>query len=147
MTDLSTRSARINEQLVQYWHELKADRPLPFEHEINAEQLKNIWYSCFLITVKSGGFAYDYLGKELLDAYGDDLTGREITEALLYPHPEALFTSFRAVSATAQPVTEDGEFINSKGQNIKYRSSVLPLASRGRNGVAFLLGGMRWKAF
>ncbi len=141
------RGARINEQLAQYWHELKADHPLPFEHEISAESLKNIWDSCFLITVKQNGFAYDYLGKDLLDAYGDDLTGREITETLLYPHPESLFSKFREVVKSAAPTTDDNEFTNSKGQKIKYRSSILPLASRARPGVAFLLGGMRWKAF
>ncbi len=147
MTEHTERAARINEKLVQYWHELRGDRPMPFEHEVSAEALKDIWGSCYLITVKQEGFAYDYLGQELLAAYGDDLTGREITEALLYPHPESLFARFKEVVKTVQPTTDDGEFTNSLGQNIKYRASVLPLASRGRAGVAFLLGGMRWKAF
>lgn len=147
MNETMPRRARINEQLTEYWHELRADHPLPFEHEINAESLRDIWSSCFLVTVKPQGFAYDYIGKELLDAYGDDLTGREITETLLYPHPRTLFDTFKHVVASAEPATEDGEFTNSKGRLIKYRSSVLPLAGRGRAGVSFLLGGMRWKAF
>ena len=147
MNEPSARGARINEQLVQYWHELRGDHPLPFEHEINAEALKEIWDSCYLVTVKPNGFSYDYLGRDLLAAYGDDLTGREITETLLYPHPESLFAKFRDVCKSASPATDESEFTNSHGHNIKYRSSVLPLAARGRAGVSFLLGGMRWKAF
>jgi hypothetical protein len=147
MNEATTRALRINEQLMQYWHELKGERPLPLESEINTDALKDIWPSCFLITVKPNGFAYDYLGRDLLEAYGDDLTGREITEALLYPHPPTLFAKFRDIVNTAIPATDDSEFTNSRGAHVKYRSSVVPFASRGREGVSFLLGGMRWKLF
>ena len=147
MSETPARAGRINEQLMQYWHELCAGRPLPYESEINTEALKDIWPSCFLITVSDEGFAYDYLGRDLLEAYGDDLTGREITETLLYPHPPSLFNTFNLVCNMANPTTDDSEFINSRGLHVKYRSSVLPLAARGREGVSFLLGGMRWKLF
>lgn len=139
--------SRINEKLIQYWDELRGNRPLPLESEINTDALKDIWGACFLITVKPNGFAYDYLGGDLLAAYGDDLTGREITETLLYPHPKALFEQFGEVKKTARPATDENEFTNSRQQNIKYRSSVVPFAARERDGVSFLLGGMRWKAF
>lgn len=147
MSESPARAMRINEQLVAYWHELRGDRPLPFEHEINSEKLADIWGGCFLVTVTPGGFGYDYLGRDLLEAYGDDWTGREITETLLYPHPAALFAIFRQVKASGEPSTDDGEFTNSHGALIKYRSSVLPLAAHGQPGVQFLLGGMRWKRF
>ena len=147
MHDPATRPTRINEQLAQYWHELRGERRLPFEHEINLEALKDIWPSCFLVAVTENGFAYDYLGEALLDAYGDDLTGREITEMLLYPHPPSLFATFQKVCTTAEPLTAESAFLNSHGATIRYRSSVLPFTSRGRTAVSFLLGGMRWKMF
>lgn len=138
---------RINELLQLYWQELKGNRPLPLEHEVSAEALKDIWNSCFLVVKRHGSFAYEYLGTDLLDAYGDDLTGKEITEALLYPHPKSLFEAFQAVSTTALPAMDEGEFTNARGQVVKYRSCVLPLAAQGGDGVAFLLGGMKWKAY
>ncbi len=144
----SKHPIRINEELQQYWHELKGERALPLEHEINTETLKDIWGSCFLLSVRpNGSFAYDYLGKDLLAAYGDDITGREITETLVYPHPPTLFTRFQEVVNTRQPAMDENEFTNSRGSVVKYRSCVLPFTAHGRTDVAFLLGGMKWKAF
>lgn len=136
---------RINEFLLQYWQDLKAARPLPFEHEISADTLRGHWPSCYLVAVKATGFGYEHLGAALCQAYGDDFTGREITEALVYPHPPSLFASFARVVETAKPTTDESQFTNRDGATVKYRAVVLPFASRGRSGVAFLLGGMRWK--
>lgn len=141
------RTARINEQLAQYWHELRSDRTLPFEHEISSDALSDIWENCYLVTASPKGFAYDYMGNNLLAAYGDGMLGREVSEMLIYPHPESLLTKFRTVCMSGVPAMDEGEFTNSRGQKIKYRSSVLPFTARGRSDVAFLLGGMRWKTF
>lgn len=147
MTELSSRPVRINELLQQYWHELRGDRPLPLESEINAQALGEIWPSCYLISVRAHGFAYDYLGPDLVTAYGDDFTGHEIAETLVYPHPPSLFSTFQNVCKTMQPALDDSEFTNSRGMRVKYRSCVLPLGGNSRTGVAFLLGGMKWKAY
>lgn len=143
----TSRATRINEHLQQYWHELAGDRPFPLESEISTEALRDIWPSCYLVSVKPHGFSYDYLGSDLVAAYGDDLTGREVTERLLYPHPPTLLARFTEVVETAQARMDESEFTNLRGDKIKYRSCVLPLGARGRDGVAFLLGGMKWKAF
>lgn len=146
-SEMPARHTRINEQLQQYWHELANGRAYPLESEINTDLIKDIWPSCFLVTVKNSSFAYDYLGTSLIEAYGDDITGREVTEQLLYPHPPALLSSFKRVVLSGQPEMDDSEFTNANGTLVKYRSCILPLGARGRDGVAFLLGGMKWKAF
>ena len=120
---------------------------MPMEGDISLDALKDIWPSCFLVTVKDGKFAYSYLGEELVEAYGDDLTGKEIAETLVYPHPPSLVKTFVAVASSGVPKVDESEFVNSCGDTVKYRSCVLPLAGRDGNSVAFLLGGMKWKAF
>jgi hypothetical protein len=147
MNQTISHPLRINEQLQQYWYELRADRPLPFENEVNTDALSEIWPHCFLIKCLGNKFAYAYLGDSLVEAYGDNLTGREITETLLYPHPASLLKTFQAVYDEAIPRMDDSHFINSHGTEIRYRSCVLPLATSGRSGVAFLLGGMKWKGY
>jgi hypothetical protein len=146
-TDHSHRRPRINEQLQQYWHELRGDRPYPLESEVSPENLGDIWPACYLISVRDGKFAYDHLGAELVEAYGDNFEGREISEHLVYPHPESLFKTFEQVRQSGQPATDEGEFVDSHGDTVKYRANVLPLGARGREGVAFLLGGMKWKRY
>ncbi|MFZ4125371.1 MAG: PAS domain-containing protein [Rickettsiales bacterium] len=137
---------RLHEQLMDYWYRVANGRAMPLESDINPDDLLGIWQNCFLVRVGDGNFAYDYLGDALVEAYGENLTSREICESLIYPHPEPLFRTFQEVTVSAQPVYVDDAFTNKNGLLIKYRSCVLPLAKAGEQGVAFLLGGMRWKA-
>lgn len=147
MNETTSKHHRINEQLQEYWNTLRGDRAMPLESEISIEALKEIWGHCFLVNVHADKFAYSYLGPQLIDAYGDDLTGKEIAETLLEPHPQSLFNSFKDVIRTAQPKVDDSEFVNSRGTMVKYRSCILPLGAHGHMSVAFLLGGMKWKAY
>ncbi len=143
-----TPHARINEQLQAYWQLLANGRSYPLESDISPDAIKEIWPSCFLVVVKPGGsFGYEHLGAALVDAYGDDITGREVTEHLIYPHPPELLAGFKRVVASGRPETDENEFTNARGARVKYRSCVLPLGAHGREGVAFILGGMKWKAF
>ncbi|OYW13567.1 MAG: hypothetical protein B7X02_01920 [Rhodospirillales bacterium 12-54-5] len=140
--------ARLNEQLEQYWRALKGDRALPREDEVDPDQLKEIWDSCFLVQLRADDvFSYSYLGKSLIEAYGDDLTGNEISESLIYPHPPSLSQTFRAVTKSAQPVFDESEFTNANNMLVKYRSCVVPLGAYNVTGVGFLLGGMKWKIY
>lgn len=139
---------RINEHIEYYWETLRDGRDMPREAEVQPEKLHDIWGACFLVSARlNGSFAYNYLGDDLIDAYGDNIVGREITEALVYPHPQQLLNTFREVVAGRKPVTVEAEFTNSKGVNIKYRSCVVPLAGPDGTHVAFLLGGMKWKTY
>ncbi len=148
MTQAATHPTRIHEQLEQYWESIRGQRALPREADVQPEELKSIWNDCFLVSVRANGsFAYNYLGDALVEAYGDDITGREITETLVYPHPASLVATFRDVLNNGKPVTDESEFTNSKGAHIKYRSCVLPLAGAHGDEVRFLLGGMKWKTY
>ena len=147
MSGTAQHPIRINDFLQQYWQELRGDRPLPFEDEVNPEALAAIWDSCFLISRRGDVFSYAYLGDRLIEAYGDDLTGHEVAEALLYPHPQSLVTTFGRVCREEIPAMDDNSFMNALGQQVRYRSCVVPLAARGHAGVAFLLGGMKWKVY
>ena len=138
---------RINERLKDYWQNLRKGRAMPLESDVVMEDLKDIWGFCFLVSVHENNYAYSYLGPSLIDAYGDDLTGKEITEKLLYPHPQSLVNTFRRVVDSAAPGEDESEFVNSRGVTVKYRSCVLPLGAHSQDSVAFLLGGMKWKAY
>jgi len=138
---------RINEQLRLYWEELRNGRVMPMESEISIKDLAAIWDHCFLVSVHGDRFAYSYMGEQLIEAYGDDMTGKEIAIALLEPHPQSLFESFQKVAESGQPRIDDNAFTNSRGVEVKYRSCILPLGAKGHTGVAYLLGGMKWKAY
>ena len=148
MVEVLTHPPRIHEQLESYWQSLLAGRAFPLESEIDPAALGGIWDFCFLVSARADGkFAYSYLGKALVEAYGDDISGREITEKLLFPHPKSLFESFRRVAQGGKPLTDESAFVNSRGQSIKYRSCLLPLGGAKGEAAAYILGGMKWKAY
>ena len=147
MNTATTKNPRMNERLQQYWQELRSGRAMPLESEIDMDALSDIWGHCFLVSVKNGAFAYSYLGEHLVDAFGDDLTGKEIVETLVYPHPSSLLNTFAGVVQSGVPGMDGSDFVNSRGVTVKYRSCVLPLGSANTPAVAFLLGGMNWKAY
>lgn len=97
---ISGNASRINERLLSYWRSIKPASGLPLESAINPEELSDIWDSCFLVQVTgnpSSPYEYLTLGKSLVEAYGDDWTGKNICEALIYPHPKPLLVSFDTV--------------------------------------------------
>ena len=146
----TSHASRINERLLSYWRGVKPAAGLPLESQVDPAVLSDIWDSCFLVQRNVGaGSPYEYLmlGKALVDAYGDDLTGKTICEALLYPHPKPLLKAFDEVAKTGEPLVEDNSFTNPAGMLIKYRSCLLPLAKREGGGVEYVLGGMKWKAY
>ena len=137
---------RIHDRMNSYWQQLCHGRPMPLESDVVLGDLGDIWASCFLVNVQENCFAYDYLGAAIVLAYGDNITGKEITETLVYPHPASLVNTFKNVVLNASPALDDSEFVNSKGETVKYRSCVMPLAD-ATGKVSFLLGAMKWKVF
>jgi len=135
-----TSHHRMNERLKAYWETLRAGRVMPLERDIVLDDLKDIWDDCFLVAVRDGKFSYNYLGPNIIEAFGDDLTGREIAETLLFPHPQSLVFAFKTALAEKKPLIDASEFTNSLHMAVKYRSCILPLAGHDSGPVAFLLG-------
>ena len=143
---------RINEILQEYWDSLKKGGEYPDESEVDPDALAEIWDHCFLVKVEHENierpYEYVYLGESLIRAYGgDDVTEKDVAETLVYPSDKSLLHKFKEVVDSRQPVEEDSEFTNASDMVIKFRSNMLPLSHGGEEGVAFILGGMKWKAF
>lgn len=144
---LNAMYQRMTERLLNYWRHLSVDGALPKESDINPDDLKDVWDSCFLINVKDNRFRYDYLGKQLVEAYGDDLSGHEISTTLLYPDSPTLFNAMQEALTLKQPVEDEGEFTNKYGVIVRYRSVVIPLVQAHEETPTYILGGMRWRGY
>lgn len=137
---------RAHEQLISYWMMLKGGRDYPMESEVEVDVLHEIWPSCFLIKVRPDGtFQYEYLGHDLMEAYGDDVTGTAVSDKLIDPQHATMANKFAETVKLQAPVVDEAEFVNERGQTIKYRNCLLPLGYKGK--IDFILGAMRWKAF
>lgn len=144
---------RITELLRLHWDTVKGEAIFPPESAINQEsaELQRIWDHCFLVRIDHSNiehpYAYIYLGEALVKAYGgEDAIAKEVCEALVYPSSMSLVHKFKEVADTGLPVYEEGEFTNSVGEVIKFRSELLPLGNT-EGEVGYILGGMKWKAY
>jgi hypothetical protein len=147
---MSSQHQRITEILYDYWNELRAGRAYPDEDKINPDAIASIWDYCFSISIiekeNTHSYRYDYLGSGLIDAFGDDITKKDISKQLLTTSNAPLVASFNKVVANKQAINEESQFTNSLGMVIKYRSCILPLGAKDDK-VDYLIGAMKWRAF
>ncbi len=138
---------RLTDVLTSYWERLRGGEDvLPHEDQINPEALERVWDDCFLVEmVGDHKYKYDYMGKHLIEAYGDDFSHDEI-EFLVSPHTHRVAEKFNEVVDSKKAVYDDGEFTNSDGVLVKYRTLMLPFVDKGDK-VSYILGGMRWRGF
>ncbi len=141
-------SKRGHERLVAYWQKLKGSKRFPTEEQIEPSALSDLWDGMFLLnTNKETGdyFRYEYMGSAMIDAYGVDLTGKthdEYTE----PNVRSIMRASAEIAKSGEVAIDESEFINKRGERVKYRCSLVPLGSESDpDRVRFILGFMRWK--
>lgn len=149
---MNAQENRITELLTSYWESARGDRDFPEESQINPEskELASIWDHCFLVKLETNPerpYSYVYLGEALVTAYGgEDALAREVCEMLVYPSSMSMVHKFKEVADGGGPVKEEGEFVNSVGEVIKFRCELLPLGSPDGK-MEYILGGMKWKVY
>lgn len=128
-------------RLLTYWRSLCGDHEMPPLGEIDGSAIPDLWDYCFVINVANGREPYftyfgswhalsycsNMAGKAVSELSSDSLTGR-VTEYL----PEVL--------KRCVPITYGGEYEQSDGTVILYRSILLPLGD-DEHRLTAVLGG------
>lgn len=142
-----TEERRIHNRLHKYWEEVRGAKSYPLESDIDPDVLADIWDDCFLINLHSGEDRqadFSYLGKNLIEAYGDDVTGKGVCDILIDPHGSSTVERIEKVLESQAPVEEEGEFTNASHLRVQYREILLPLGENGA--ITYIIGGMRWRS-
>lgn len=143
-------SFRFHDRLQDYWEKLKGDRPFPSESDIDPEELPDIWPSCFLVAIddvtRRMGYRFSYLGEDLIEAYGDDVTNPDLALRLISQANTSMVKKFDEVIRTGKPVIAASEFVNLKRLKIRYRTCLLPLGAQDGT-ISYIIGCMRWKIY
>ncbi len=141
---------RITEKLLRYWLKTRGNKPYPKESDIDFEELSDIWDNCFLVQVfgknSKPPYKYTYLGKDLIAAYGGDITSDEVSKTIVSPYTKRVQKKFEELLKSKKPVSDDAEYVDSKKLKIKYRQVLVPLGNE-KGDIEYILGGMRWKPF
>jgi len=147
MTELPPIERRITLRMLAYWEKLREGRDMPGEHDINRDDIADLWDSCFLIhtrNLREHDYNYTYLGQKILDAYEHGLS-EDSANGIVSPNASKLSGSFSKVMEENKPLTEEGEFTCELLGTVKYRQCFVPLGEHGQ--VDAILGGMHFKIF
>ncbi|MDB2414675.1 PAS domain-containing protein [Rickettsiales bacterium] len=143
------RKNRITDIILDHWNELRDVRKFPSESELDLGHLSSIWDNCFLVQTRDvltkENYNYTYLGKNIIDAYGRDLTNMSIM-ALASEQADHISFKYEEVIRTGTFMYDEGEFLNAKKMKVKYRQVLVPLGDDNCH-VQSILGGMRYKLF
>jgi hypothetical protein len=145
---MSANQQRITETLAEYWQAKRNNGRLPDEKDIDPSDLENIWDACFLVRYEEDDkFRYLFMGDDIIEALGDDLTGKEVCHKLVGELHDPLVEKFLPVLDADEPVYDESIFMNKKQMEIRYRMCMVPLLGEQASRANYILGGMKWKAY
>lgn len=120
-------------RVLNYWRHLAGEREFPSVEDINAADIPEIWPNCFILD--PAGNPEDPIladiGDLLLAEFGDDAKGKRMSEVVSGTLLSAALGHYRQVASKKVPISLGGDYLNSDGVKVLYRSIILPLSSDG----------------
>lgn len=134
----SGKKRRVTEQLQTYWKKIKGKQAYPSLADIHPSDIREIWQDCFMVEIGEDRHHYTYLGDNICDMFGGDLTGTSVLYLC-----DSLAQKYFEVVKSKKPVSNEDEFTNLNNQEIKFRQILLPIGENKK--VDHILGAMRYK--
>ena len=146
----SAKEKRLVYKLVSYWKKLRKEPGLPDIRQFNPKAIGDVWENCIQIMVTESNnirlYKYDYMGSEIIKAYGKDLTGQQVTPSIRTVPGASVIKKLEASIPMREPVMEQGSLINDNDKMIKYRSCILPFGNN-KFDISHSIIGLSWKIF
>lgn len=152
MLDKSISEKRLVKRLTDYWSRIKGDAHLPLIMKFNHHALEDVWPFCFQLSVQADDthqtatYKYDYVGEEIVNAYGRDMTGERVNSSIHGIPGGSIINKIDEMVTLRDVIIEQGKFINDKDKVVKYRTCLLPFSS-GHDEVTHVIAGLSWRAF
>jgi hypothetical protein len=140
---LQHHDKRITNLILDHWNAVKGLKKFPSEKDLDPAFLEQLLDNCFLIKTEGifdGKYNYKFLGKNIMNAYGSDLT-RSMDDTS--ENPLSQRDKIKELLTHKRPIVDEGEFRNINGNLIKYRQCLVPMSSDGIN-IDSVFGGMRF---
>ncbi len=133
-------------RLMAFWWDKRADRRFPSAKDFDPQELSAVWTHCFTLHPQEPceQSAFHHVGETIAAMSGiggAEITVGAISENSLLDHATR---NVGEVLTRQVPVIRSGEFVNEEGQNVMYRSILLPL-SQDQDTIDCVVGGARCK--
>jgi hypothetical protein len=128
-------------RLYDYWRAKKGDRNAPRRADIAAAEIKPLMSRIFIVDVLGAPprFRYRLAGTQLVERFGEEITGRFLDELDLSDAGGEIAAEFRNVAASCRPVCSRWEYTKRDGKLLRYERLLLPLSTDGQT-VDMILG-------
>lgn len=132
-------------QALALWEKLRGGRLFPSRSDCLDVAAREIEPNTFLIAVSANEDDDEVVGcgTALRDALGCDPTGQKVGK-ILPSATERGLTFWRVAAELKKPIADIGSFTNAKGEEVLYRSVLLPL-SDDQERVNYLLGAFSFR--
>lgn len=144
---------RLTTRLIDYWNHLRKDAPLPQIALFNHIALEDVIGKCCMWRVEvkeSAGkvsfYTYEYVGEEVKQAIGKDLTGGTFSPQFRNFPAARILNKIDEVVKNSTVIADAGQFVNEKSKIVKYRSCLLPFGTKDGK-VTNILLGISWHEF
>jgi hypothetical protein len=140
---------RLVERLKQYWRTLKTEDLLPRVEKFAPDVVADLWPRCLMLEVVSKAdnivplYTYEYMGAEIINAYGSDLTGHYVNVHMHNFPGWQVLQSVNTMLTSPEPFDTDGSFVANTHKVVKYRAVLLPFGVE--NSITHVLVGISWK--
>lgn len=128
-------------RLLSYWRDLPREQDLPSFKAIDPEQIPDMWENSFVLeTIGSETDPFfRAVGDKIADSHEVSPVGKHVSETPANSLVSRAASYFAEVLTKGIPVSRGGEFIKKNGNNVFYRSILLPMSDDGET-ISGLLG-------
>jgi hypothetical protein len=128
--------------LYDYWRGKADGRRAPSRADIVPAEIKPLLRRIFLVDVVGTPprFRFRLVGTEVVDYFGEEITGRYLDELDLDEVDHDIVADYRRVAAFGKPVCSRWTYQKHDGKLLRYERILLPLSSDGET-IDMLLGG------
>lgn len=140
---------RLIERLKQHWLSLKGDGVMPDMRQLNPDMISDLWGRCLVLEVvhnpanRAALYSYDYMGKDIITAYGSDLTDHYVNVHMHNFPGWQVLQSIDKMLAQPDVYEAEGSFVADTHKVVKYRAILLPFGSEKK--MTHVLVGLSWK--
>ena len=126
--------------LWRYWDEKRMTRVMPRRRDLDPPlEIPKLLPHLLLVERAEGRFRWRLAGTAVVDAYGQELTGRFIDEVISAARREAANRHYATVFETARPIFVRNRYTSRNATDFVVSRILLPLSVEDEHGVHLLL--------
>jgi hypothetical protein len=139
------RERRLSLRLLAYWRDLAGDQAFPRLDDVDGGAIPDMWPNCFILNCRAVSEpVFAEIGSAFAEWSAAELGGKPVSTALRNNLLSVATQFYGQVIRKRVPITLGGEFVDSQGRSIQYRSILCPL-SDDRETIDHLLGGANFR--